>query len=152
MKYDGVIIVLVLLIVVSFSFALYFTWKPETCESYSCFQDHMVECSRATYVNEEPEASWRYTVLRRTRESCVIDVILLQAKEGDLKLRESEGAHMECAYPSGVVAYPDKDLSVCHGILKENLQNIIIERLHSYLLENLGEIKDEFRNVTMSQG
>ena len=148
MHKERAIIVLVLLLTFSVALALHYTFVPRPCETYACFQDAMATCSRVTYVNEEPEASWRYTILRRTSESCEIQVVLLQAKEGDLKLGEFEGHSMMCTYSRGVVAYPDKDMSLCHGRLKEDLQGIIIEKLHKYLVDNLVDIKDALKTPT----
>lgn len=149
MQKETVTIVLVLLIAVASAFALYYTFKPNPCETYSCFEDHMAVCSRASYVNEEPEASWSYTIVRRIQGACEIRVTLLQAKEGDLQLRAFEGHEMICTYPLGVVAYPDKDMSLCHGRLKEDLQGLIIEKLHQYLVDNLADIKDVLYNKTI---
>lgn len=148
MHKERVIIGLVLLLALGVAVALYYTFAPEPCETYACFQDHMAVCSRATYVNEEPEASWRYTIVRRTSETCEIRVVLLQAKEGDLQLRGFESHTMICTYSRGVVAYPDKDMSLCHGLLKEDLQGIIIEKLHRYLVDNLVDIKDALKTPT----
>lgn len=149
MQKETVTITLVLLIAVAAAFALHYTFAPNPCETYSCFEDHMAVCSRASYLNEEPEASWSYTIVRRIKGACEIEVILLQAKEGDLQLRNFEGHAMLCTYPRGVVAYPDKDMSVCHGRLKEDLQGLIIEKLHAYLVENLIDVKDALYNKTI---
>ena len=48
---------------------------------------------------------------------------------------------MSCFYDFGIAEYPEKDLSKCHGRLKEELQRIVIEKLHSHILENLGKIE-----------
>lgn len=149
MHKETVTIVLVLFLAIAGAFALYYTFTPNPCETYGCFEDHMASCSRATYVNEEPEASWSYTVMRRVKGACEIKVTLLQAKEGDLQLRNFEGHDMTCTYPLGVVAYPDKDMSVCHGRLKEDLQGLIIEKLHQYLVDNLVDVKDALYNRTI---
>ena len=149
MRKETVTIVLVLLLALATAFALYYTFKPTPCETYACFQDHMARCSRASYINEESEASWTYTIVRRARGVCEIEVTLLQAKEGDLELRAFEGHDMLCSYPLGVVAYPDKDMSLCHGRLKEDLQGLIIEKLHQYLLENIADVKGALQNATI---
>ena len=152
MKKDSVIIVLVLTIAVVSAFAFYFTFKPHTCERYSCFQKYMASCSRASYLNEETEASWKYDIIQQVKGACEIRVTLLQAKEGDLQLGNFKGHTMMCTYPTGVVAYPDKDMSKCHGLLKEDIQGLIIEKLHAYLVENLLSIQealDEGTNATI---
>jgi hypothetical protein len=40
---------------------------------------------------------------------------------------------------------PEDDLSRCTGQLKENLQEIIIQKLHAYVVENLGQISKELQ-------
>lgn len=142
MRKEDAVIALVIALALASASALYFTFKPTLCEGYTCFQDHMATCSRATYINEEPEASWQYTIRRVYHSQCEIEVRLLQAKEGDLQLRSFEGHSMLCTYPRGVVAYPDKDMSLCHGQLKEDLQGLIIEKLHQYLIANLADVKE----------
>lgn len=133
--------VFVLIVAVGFVLASHYTFRTIECADYSCFQENMASCSKARYVNEEAEASWLYSIERRFEGQCEIEVTLLQAKSGDLGLRDFEGHSMLCTYASGIVTYPDKDLSVCHGLLKEDLQGLIIEKLHSYILANLDDIK-----------
>ena len=38
---------------------------------------------------------------------------------------------------------PESDIGSCHGPLKEGLQDLIIQKLHSYLVQNLGRINLE---------
>lgn len=139
---ERVVIFAVFIFAVLFAVALAFTLSPVKCEGYLCFQQHMASCTRATYVNEDPEASWLYEIKAKTQEGCAIDVTLLNAKEGELGLRDLEGQSMTCTYELGMVGYPDKDMSLCTGKLKESLQNIIIEKLHKYIINNLQDLKD----------
>lgn len=131
------------LVVVSLATAMFFTFQIEDCPNFECFQSHMAECSKATYINEEPEASWGYEIIGVSKDSCEIEVSLLNAKDGELGLREFEGNSMSCFYDLGIIAYPEKDLDSCTGELKEDLQEIIIEKLYKYVVLNLGEIKEE---------
>ena len=137
----NLIIALILVILVIAGF--YYAFLRKECGDYECFRQNMVECRPAKYVNEEREASWGYEVIGKKREQCEVEVKLLLAKEGELKLREFEGNSMNCFYPLGTAAFPDEDLSACHGRLKEDLQQRIIEKLHEYILDNLGEIRGE---------
>jgi hypothetical protein len=54
---------------------------------------------------------------------------------------------MTCYLPIGDDRVPEADISVCHGILKEELQAIIIEKLHLYVVENIGEISSELTSA-----
>ena len=133
------IIFLVLLIGIVVYLAFF---KPITCAGYECFQEAMGGCRNAVYVNEEPEATWRYRIEGLEGDYCNIEVKLLQAKQGELGIGQLKGYSMECSYPRGVATYPDKDLGKCHGRLKEELQNLIINKLHQYIIENLGKFDE----------
>ncbi|HVY01778.1 MAG TPA: hypothetical protein VHA12_03380 [Candidatus Nanoarchaeia archaeon] len=134
-------ITLGILAIAAILFALYFTlYQPVNCDSYACFQDKMTVCSKATYINEEPEASWKYEILGSEGNDCTIQVTMLQAKKGELQLENLAGMGMQCNYPKGIITYPEKDLGACSGKLKEELQGIVIKKLYTYILDNLGEL------------
>jgi hypothetical protein len=131
------IVVIVILAVLGAGYLTFF-YNPE-CKNFECWQKYMSRCSRATFINEEPEASWGYTIKGMSNKQCHITVKLLQAKQGELGISKIIGEEMDCYYPKGTATYVEKDLSKCHGLLKEELQQIIINKLHAYILENLGE-------------
>ena len=142
----NVVIVVVLAIVI---LSAYFVPNMfvKSCGNFRCFYDSMTTCNKAVYVNEDPEASWQYKILGTAGTNCVVNVELLFAKEGEAKMEDLVGYDMECQYPFGVGAYPDKDLSKCHGRLKEELQTIIINKLHAYVMENMGQFEDSLNNL-----
>ncbi len=143
-KREGLIVLAFVAIVIG-AVAFYYTFSYKDCVNYECFQKRMASCSFGSYINEEPEASWLYHIEGRKKGMCDIKVTLLQAKEGGLSLREIEGLSMTCSYELGVSNYPEKDLPRCHGILKEELQEIIIKKLHEYVVGNIGRINEELR-------
>ncbi len=114
----------------------------EKCESFECFRDSMEKCKKAEYRNEQSEAVWGYEIKGEEDNLCKVGVAMLLAKEGDLGLDNLIGYEMDCYYPIGVAVYPEKDLESCHGRLKEELQKIIIDKLHSYIIENLGKVEE----------
>jgi hypothetical protein len=95
------------------------------------------------YTHEDREASWHYRILGKSDGLCEIEVTLLQAKEGQLGIDRLNGYSMVCEYTTGITAYPERDLSRCHGLLKEELQTIIITKLHQYIITNVGNITEE---------
>jgi len=137
-------VIVVLLVVNSIFLGFFFTG---TCESFECFQDSMRSCERTNYINDEPEASWGYKIKGEEGNQCVVNVKLLQAKKGELGIDRIVGFDMDCSYAIGLGVYPEKDLSKCHGRLKEELQGIVIEKLHSNILENLGEIEESIAEL-----
>jgi len=120
---------------------LNFVYTPN-CQNYECWQQYMTKCKRASFVNEQTEASWGYEIKGKADNQCTIEVTLLLAKKGELRISEIVGDSMICSYKIGTATYAEKDLSVCHGLLKEELQTLIINKLHAYILENLGQVAE----------
>ena len=122
--------------------AVFTFFHSPSCADLECFQNAMKECKRARYINEAQEASWRYEILGLREGQCDIRATLLQPKAGELVLEKLSGFDMICTFPGGISTYPERDIERCHGRLKEELQKIVINRLHKYLIENLGEIEE----------
>lgn len=138
-----VYIVLIVVVALAIIGAVYFGFfYTPSCSNYECWQKYMSRCSGATFINDEPEASWKYEVEGSTNGQCAINVVLLLAKKGELGIEKLVGDEMTCYYPKGTAAYAEKDLGKCHGILKEELQALIINKLHSYIIENLGKVEE----------
>ena len=142
----NIVIISIIILLAIASLYLIFYQKPN-CNTIECFQDHMKSCTPASYINEEPEASWGYKIQGSSNNDCNIKVTLLQAKEGELGLQDLEKFSMTCQYSKGIFAYPEKNLEVCSGKLKEELQGVIIEKLHVYIIENLGELDEALKSI-----
>jgi hypothetical protein len=128
--------------------ALYFTFVFENkCSNYECFQENMALCKRISFVSERDSATWEYTVLGSRAGRCDVKAKLLQPKKGSLTLQDLEGEEMICSYPLGYTTYPGTDLNFCTGKLKEEIQEILIDRLHAHVLENLGKLEKELESV-----
>jgi hypothetical protein len=142
-----VVFIIVIIALLLFAFWLTFICT-RTCKSFACFQDAMEECNRNTrYLNDDVEASWMYKIKGKKAGECRVEVEIVRAKQGELGVEKLEGLSMICNYPLGVVTYPEKDLGRCSGPLKEELQTIVIDKLHSYIIENLGQLKEEINAI-----
>ena len=140
-KFGRLDIILAGVMIILIALAVYLTrFNIDKCESFACFKDKMEKCEKTEYINEVPEASWRYKITEDKNDECIVKVTLLLAKEGELGIDKLTGYDMLCTYPKGEGTYPERDLRMCHGRLKEELQQIIINKLHSYIIENLGQI------------
>jgi hypothetical protein len=135
--------ILVVLAVIVGAIAIYQTFSPQGCGDFGCFSERMKTCSPTKYINEGEDASWLYQIQGIDGNNCAVRVTLLNAKEGDLGLRDFEGNAMTCFYEKGSVAYPERNMGSCTGILKEDLQGLVIERLYDYVVTNLGDIKED---------
>jgi hypothetical protein len=54
---------------------------------------------------------------------------------------------MKCITSIGSGDMPEKNIENCHGELKEQIQGIIINRLYSQILQNIGKIGEETNKV-----
>jgi len=120
--------------------------KTENCKTKACFDSALEKCEKASYVSDS-QNMWKYTILKEKAKMCVVDVKLLQVKRGVLDSQRLEGKEMQCEIPLGSVYAPESDLSRCKGELKEEIQEIVIERMHSYIIENIGKVTQKFEVV-----
>ena len=133
-------VVLVAALIVFLFWLFFLHTKP--CGTVDCFFEAVENCKRVSWMKEDAQATWLYTIEGSADEDrCEIKVELVKMKEGTIDSEKLQGKTMTCNVLKGEVAYPEKDTSRCSGPLKEELQDIIIQRLHSYILENVGEIR-----------
>ena len=138
-------ILIIALILFSSYFFLYYTQPVATGQKFII---SMSNCKSVSWIKEDDQASWLYVIKGRAGgNACNVEVQLLKMKEGSIGSEKLQGKKMICELLKGSTQFPEKDISRCTGELKEELQDIIIQRFHSYLLENVGEIKQEFSEV-----
>jgi len=144
----GKVILIILMIIVAIA-AIYFTFFfAYKCEDIACFRSHQEKCSRTKFTNNLEDAAWFYHIKGKKNGECKILVEVLQVKEGTIEKLGLNGKSMECYLQLGSIASPEADLLKCHGELKEELQTLIINKLHAYVVENVGEIGEELRGIT----
>lgn len=121
-----------------------------SCDSRDCFDYYLSDCERAQYV-KNGEMKFNYFIKGRSGDSCVVGVELIESDLGNQEGLDIVGKDMNCYIPYGSVVTPNADLDLCHGELKEGFQDLIITRMHRYIVNNLGEIKREvFENFDVS--
>lgn len=140
----AIIILVIFLILYTVWFLFYFY---KSCENERCFYDAInSNCKRVSYLRSDDQSSWLYKIAGKNKDSCDIQVQLLELKEGLIDISELQGKKMTCTVLKGDTIYPEEDVSKCTGPLKEDLQDILIKRMHNYLLQNVGEISEEFKS------
>ena len=146
-KRVGIALVILIFVLIIFTgYFLIFYERP--CNNVDCFVDAIKNCRPVSWVRQDEQASWLYIIKGNTiGDSCKIQVKLLEVKQGTIDSEILEGKKMMCVQQKGDTRFPEKDISSCTGVLKEELQDLIIQRMHNYLLENVGEIRDEFESL-----
>lgn len=146
----GRVILIILMLIVAIA-AIYFTFFfAYKCDDIACFRSHQEKCSRTKFTNNLEDAAWFYHIKGKENGECKILVEVLQVKEGTPEKARLNGKSMECYLSLGSIASPEADLAKCHGELKEELQTLIINKLHAYVVENVGEIGEELKGITGS--
>jgi len=144
-----VLIAITILIIIIICSVIYLTvLKTEKCSDQECFFSSLENCERTSWVNENEKSTYKYTILSNIdKQKCKVNVQLLNLKQGSAENERLLTKSMICNVQKTETQSPDKDLSMCSGPLKEEMQNLIIQKMHNYLLENIGEIKEEFKEI-----
>ena len=129
----GVIIILIS----SIYFSLYFYYE---CHDSACFKAHQKECAKTIYVKDSADTTWQYLIQGEDNGKCKVNVKVLSIKTGTIDKKKLEGKSMTCYLPLGSAVAPESDISRCSGGLKEKMQEIIIQKLHAYIVENVKDI------------
>jgi hypothetical protein len=129
----SIVIGLSVAIVIFLGIAIYFNWfYQHSCEDMTCFQSYQEKCIKSSVVRETETTTWEYTVKGKESNQCVVEAKVLLVKEGQLDRKSLEGTSMDCSLIVGSKVLPESDLSRCHGILKEEIQQIIITEAHRF--------------------
>jgi len=144
-----IFITLIILVIGLVGFATYIVFFiPNACDSFECYERALYDCDRVWLIKEDDSYIWRYEVLNAVHSnSCNVKVRLLKLKDGNMKIETLQNKEMICVVDRVDDVFPEKDMARCNGPLKEELQQVIIDRMHNYLLENLGEINEEIARV-----
>jgi len=118
----------------------------KSCGDKNCFYTALKDCQRARFILDE-NMTFEYKILGLKDNNCEINVKLLDGALFNKDLIKIKGKEMTCSLPFRVLMQPESDISLCHGELKEGFQDLIINKLHVYLVQNLGEINSELLKV-----
>lgn len=129
------IALLVGLLILSYFFFFY----TKKCLTKDCFLNALGGCKRATFRSEQDQATWLYSIKGTSADGCKVYVKAAEIKTAESKVLE--GKFMFCYLPQKTVLMPEEKIEYCHGLLKEAIQDQIIEKMHLYIVENIGEIK-----------
>jgi len=139
-------IILIIAIVIYLIYLMIFQAKE--CKDINCYQQAMADCNKIWFIKKDPSSVWRYEILGNAKgDACNIEVRLLKMREGAIEIEDLQDKKMICKIQKSSTAFPEKDMSQCTGVLREELQEILIQRMHNYLLENIGELQESFEEV-----
>jgi len=119
----------------------WFFFYTKTCTDQNCFNNALGKCSRASYIAEK-NMTFEYEIIGVRDKRCAVNVELLSVGV-NTEAEELVGTEMRCSLLKGVIISPESDINNCHGLLKEGLQDLIISKMHEYIVQNLDRINAE---------
>jgi transketolase len=135
------IVILLIIFLLAISIILGFFFKQE-CKSKDCFIQNMVDCKKSYFNYEQQNMTWGYDIRGSSNSDCIIDATVSEVRLNVEVAQKIEGKKMRCTIPKNIAGsfMPEAKLQYCHGILKEELQDLIIEKMHLYIMQNIGQI------------
>ena len=140
------VLVLVLLGVVVLAVLWFWFFSYGECDSWDCFNENLRKCDRVKFVGGT-DMIFEYTIKGASSGECEVEVELLMGELNNQNSIRLEHQMMTCMLPEKVVMVPESNIGNCHGLLKEGLQDLVIKKLHTYLVQNLGKINLEILDV-----
>ncbi len=148
LKKEALGFVLLIAAIIIISILLYFSFiSIRKVDTQQGFNQALTNCDRVEYIRDGDRAIWKYTILGKQRDFCNVEVRLVSAKEGVQDIKDVEGLNMICSVAEGLAINPEENLKNCHGLLKEGLQDILIEKMHAYIISNIEQIGEEFSTI-----
>ena len=138
-------------ILLFFIIAIWVVWRIffsyTVCDNWDCFNSNLENCNKAKFIGESNGIVFEYIIRGNSNNFCKVDVELLQGKLNNQDSIKLENQKMTCNLPKGIAIIPESNIGDCHGLLKEGLQDLIIEKLYTYLVQNLGRINLEVLDI-----
>jgi len=112
----------------------------------SCFNDAMELCVPANVISEEEGNIFEYKIRGKEERSCLTTITINQVNSasGQEVIDLFEGKSMTCLVPKGTRVGETNDvLDYCSGPLKESMYELIIQKMYTVVIQNLGETISE---------
>lgn len=147
----GTIIVVIIILLLIASAVFYFFIYAKTCKNEECFLTSLRECKRATYISSNEGNIWKYSIQNPFgffQDKCTVNVKNVAIASQEELAKKLEGKGMQCRIPieyAGTFIDVQSKLEFCNGPLKESLQDLLIDKLYKFIIQNIGEITEEIR-------
>lgn len=135
------IIFFVLIFIVYLYLAIFFF--PDKCYSESCFIKNLKNCKETSFKHTQEGAIWAYSIEGTRGQSCKVKVKVEDVNIPVSPAKILEGREMDCYIPRNIIIMPEEKIEYCNGLLKEAIQDQIIEKMHLYIVQKIGKIEKE---------
>lgn len=122
-------------------FAASFFILPK-CDTESCFRTELWKCNKVSFLNSGENSTWMYKIKGFSGDKCIVYAKAVSIKADIATGTALSGNDMTCYIPKNVLGsfMPEQKIEYCHGVLKEEIQRLMIEKMHLYIVQNIGKI------------
>ena len=122
--------------------AVYSLFYYPACKDLRCFQGELSKCSKSSFLYEKENSVWYYGIKGPSNGECAVYVKAVSLKAEAETGEALSGKDMTCYIPKALLGsfMPEEKIEYCHGILKEEIQRLMIEKMHLYIIQNIGQI------------
>ncbi len=106
------------------------------CKDKECFFNKLIVCEPSKFTSYG-NITFEYNINGLKEGYCDVNVKFIRSYWRSNSFNILNGKSMNCDIPYGQSILPEEDLNLCHGELKEGLQEMILAKLQTYILENL---------------
>jgi len=124
------------------SYLLFSYLYTPKCASSVCFKASLFKCAKASFTNAGENSTWFYSIKGLSGGECKIYVKAVSFKTDVITGTALTGKDMTCYIPKEILGafMPEEKIEYCHGILKEEIQRLMIEKMHLYIIQNIGQL------------
>jgi len=118
-----------------------------------CFDEALKKCKSSEVLFVRDNNVYRYEAWPGVGEGCFIKITLERVEAGaSQEFKDLEGKHMKCKLSKAQLETTsleqfDNLIKYCHGELKEDVYEIIIQRIYTNIVSNLGDVIQEAQKV-----
>ena len=123
-----------------------FFFSYSECDTWDCFNAYLERCDKVAFIGGD-DMIFEYVIEGSSGGECEVGVELLRGELNNQDSLRLEGHKMTCMLPEGIVMIPESNIGKCSGLLKEGLQDLVIRKLHTYLVQNLGRLNLELTDI-----
>ncbi len=145
-------IFLILLALIYIYFTMFFF--SAKCYTETCFLNNLKNCKETSFEYVQEGTEWDYSIKGTQGLTCKVAVKVAEVMVPVSPTKILEGREMECYIPRDIIIMPEDKIEYCHGSLKEAIQDQIIEKMHLYIVQKIGQIEKELgitSNTTSNQ-
>lgn len=128
-------------------------FRKECNQDKACFNDAFNKCKPAQVVSLRNNNAYVYAIGWQLGKFCELKIEALRIDAGaPQEFKALKGKSMSCKIPKTMLGNLSVDnfdnlLVYCHGPLKEGLYEVIIQRMYTLVVSQLGDIAQEARKV-----